>query len=902
MQQQTHAVNASHNPQSNLCTHQLPASQFRLVRIHEVPIVAGRTTSLAFEVVGCMWSVVMVVAAATLVSAFAVDWRVLQDTQCYNAISRWRNIQSLEDCHALCIAAGCGLVTYCPGSGCSATETGKSRPLTCWTYSGTQLSACVRRVGWVSALRLAPSDWQQRVSASNMAFTTDPANVIGIGLFPVTGNGFLAIEQGPYTQSPHHSPAFRGAGNFYMAGVFNGQSWKGPSHRAQIPKLHSLSLLHPPGPAMAIGVAIDFERGVYYNRTLFNATYGTCPNTVVEQRAYAHRAYRDLYVYEFAAFPAASGNEWTGCTLPVSWSVSHEVSEDVRLTQHQGSAHTPTLWVGSTVIPEEPDTPTRRVAVAFDQWVAHGPTRLSFTRDNPLVRMTVVLRSDLDTPSGQQVDRAAAASWQRYAGMSSAELMAAHTSAWAELWTSGGVEISGNATLASIINASLYDILSSLRDDWNWSSSPGGLGTNGYCGHVFWDMETWVHPVLTALYPSLARSALQYRLDRLQQSLNNAIMAGYKGAMWAWESAFTGGWTGPWRKGDMNEHHISADIPLAMRKFFYTTNDLDFLREAWPALNATCTFWECRFRRINSKYPCSGVYSTSGCSPKDGIGNWSVWNVVPPDEGAGITNDCVYTNAAAAQTLAWCIEAAQILRLPPTPAIWADMAASPYLPLTKKLTRDGAVHLQDSGYDGGSIHQADVALLQYPLGLVYDADVMRRDLDYYATRTDFAGMFTGDASYTCAYLALGDKHAADAQFDTVSAHLSRHFHVFTETGAGNQDGRAQHFITGSAGLLQMFIFCYSGMRVERLGVISFSSRQPVVPPLGVTAVKLRGVHLLGSAFDFWWDGSTVCVNLHAMPTSGMPQLEMRADGRNFTLGTGQTCVALQALVVAGVGF
>lgn len=36
---------------------------------------------------------------------------------------------------------------------------------------------------------------------------------------------------------------------------------------------------------------------------------------------------------------------------------------------------------------------------------------------------------------------------------------------------------------------------------------------------------------------------------------------------------------------------------------------------------------------------------------------------------------------------------------------------------------------------------------QYPLGLDFGADQNARDLDYYATVTDFAGMFTGDSSY-----------------------------------------------------------------------------------------------------------------------------------------------------------
>ncbi len=114
------------------------------------------------------------------------------------------------------------------------------------------------------------------------------------------------------------------------------------------------------------------------------------------------------------------------------------------------------------------------------------------------------------------------------------------------------------------------------------------------------DMETWMYPVLTVLYPDLARVASQYRLDRLNASLANARIMGFDGAMWSWESAFTGLFASMSRGNDFHENHISADIPLAMRKFFYATGDKQWLASSWPLLNATCIFWACRFRRIDS--------------------------------------------------------------------------------------------------------------------------------------------------------------------------------------------------------------------------------------------------------------------------------------------------------------
>lgn len=412
-------------------------------------------------------------------------------------------------------------------------------------------------------------------------------------------------------------------------------------------------------------------------------------------------------------------------------------------------------------------------------------------------------------------------------------------------------------------------------------------------------------PVLTVLFPDLARVAAQYRLDRLDASRANAALSGYDGAMWAWESASTGLWTAPWRAADLNENHISSDIPLAWRRFYYATGDKAWLASAWPALNETCRFWECRFTRTDSTGPLGPAGYGPNCSSKDGAGNFTVRGVIPPDESSGIINDSVYTNAGAAQTLGWCLEAAGILGIPQAalPPLWAEMAAAPYLPLNDTLYAGGPVHAQYTGYNGHTINQADVALLQYPLGLDFGSEQNQRDLDYYSLHTDFAGMFTGDSAYSCAYLALGNRTAADAQLSLAFNHIEPHFYVFHETAFDN--GHTQHFITGNGGYLQGFVFGYSGLRITRLGALAFASTAPILPPLNVSAVKLRGLDLLGVAFDFWYDGGRVCAALQPGQPAGALEFVVLATGARTPLADPSTpaCVSpVQAVEVAGVGY
>ena len=64
-------------------------------------------------------------------------------------------------------------------------------------------------------------------------------------------------------------------------------------------------------------------------------------------------------------------------------------------------------------------------------------------------------------------------------------LLASHVAEWATLWESG-VEVAGNLTVASTVNATFYAILSSLRDDTPLGCSPSGLARNEYEGHAFW--------------------------------------------------------------------------------------------------------------------------------------------------------------------------------------------------------------------------------------------------------------------------------------------------------------------------------------------------------------------------------------------------------------------------------
>ena len=140
------------------------------------------------------------------------------------------------------------------------------------------------------------------------------------------------------------------------------------------------------------------------------------------------------------------------------------------------------------------------------------------------------------------------------------------------------------------------------------------------------------------------------------------------------------------------------------------------------------------------------------------------------------------------------------------------------------------IALASAAAGGAAAAGADQTVLQWPLGLELEAGLAQRDLDFWASRTNFSYMYTGDAAYSVAYLALGLRAAADAQLGLAFAHIdAKSFFVFSELA---QQQGCLHFITGAGGLLQTLVFGYPGLRLPRRGVLAFASQQPVLSPMG----------------------------------------------------------------------
>ena len=163
------------------------------------------------------------------------------------------------------------------------------------------------------------------------------------------------------------------------------------------------------------------------------------------------------------------------------------------------------------------------------------------------------------------------------AAFKDAGLKTDHINAWGELWL-GGVEVD-DEELGDKFNSSLYYMLSSLHQDVNWPTGPGGLPTNGYWGNAFWDNDMWSMLAVLPWWPELAQTGIQYRYDRLPWAQVYAKAHKASGLYYPWQTAATGSAVDLVEFTNILEKHTGGDISNTLRMFWDVTHEESFLNK-----------------------------------------------------------------------------------------------------------------------------------------------------------------------------------------------------------------------------------------------------------------------------------------------------------------------------------
>lgn len=368
-------------------------------------------------------------------------------------------------------------------------------------------------------------------------------------------------------------------------------------------------------------------------------------------------------------------------------------------------------------------------------------------------------------------------------------LMERHDGMWRKLWQ-GNVEIDGWPELQTVSRAALYNLYAASAPGSGRSIAPMGLSSTHYYGHIFWDADTWMLPVMAVLQPGIAKDMVEYRINTLPQARRRAAAYGYKGAMFAWESDDLGeestptfALTGPL------EHHVTADVANAAWLYFKATADTTWLRErAWPLLRDCADFWVSRAERRPDGY-------------------YSIRAVVGADEYAIGVDDNAFTNGAAMRNLEYACAAAELLGHSISPE-WKELSQMiyfDYIPGTNVIA-------EYDGYAGEQIKQADVALLAYPLGFLSEPKDIDANISYYDAKIDSVrGPAMSHSAMAVNYARMGQGDRAGRLIErSYKPNLRGPFYNLSESP--NNDH--VYFVTGAGGLLQALVFGLAGVDVD----------------------------------------------------------------------------------------
>ncbi|MEH2317275.1 beta-phosphoglucomutase [Nostoc sp.] len=493
-------------------------------------------------------------------------------------------------------------------------------------------------------------------------------------------------------------------------------------------------------------------------------------------------------------------------------------------------------------------------------------------------QQTVTVEKIVTVFTSREIETPVSAAQEKLADLSDyATLLKANEYAWHEVWQQSDILIEGDSTAAFAVRYNLFQLLIAAPQHDDKVSIPAKtLSGFGYRGHIFWDTEIFMQPLFLFTQPAIARNLLSYRWHTLNGARRKAAHYGYKGAMFAWESAVTGDEVTPrWAIGSDfygedvriwcrdQEIHINADIPYAIWNYWQATGDDDWMqkRGAEVILDAAI-FWGSRveFNPQRQKYEIRGVI------------------------GADEYHEFVHNNAFTNRMAQWHLEKAiavydwlvenfpeqateleEKLKLTPEErSHWQDIIAKIlflYDPSTELIEQfEGFFQLEDinlADYEPRDrsmqpllgiekinkcqvLKQPDVLMLLYLMresaDFPYNEKALQTSWDYYAPRTDITyGSSLGPAVEAILASDLGKSTEAYELF-------MRALMVDLEDNRGNTSDGIHGASAG--GIWQAVIFGFGGIQLTENGPVA----NPHLPP-GWTRLKFK-LHWRGKWHDF----------------------------------------------------
>lgn len=375
-------------------------------------------------------------------------------------------------------------------------------------------------------------------------------------------------------------------------------------------------------------------------------------------------------------------------------------------------------------------------------------------------------------------------------------LMADHVLAWKHLWRRFDIHLrpigdESELNLLMLLRLNMFHLLQTI--------SPQSIGLDigvpsrgwtgeAYQGHIFWD-ELFIFPFFNLRIPQITRSLLMYRVRRLDAAREAARQAGFKGAMFPWQSGSDG--QEETQEANLNprsqrwvkdnsylQRHVGSAIVYNVWQYFQVTNDLEFVQSYGAEMVLDIArFWSsmATFNEARGRYDIRGV-----------MGPDEFHDAYPDSQRPGLDNNA-YTNVMAVWVFCRALDTLELLSSTERNEImsrlglsvmeverWRDISHRMYVPFHDGMISqfEGYEKLQELDWEAyraryGNIQrldlileaegdsanryraskQPDVLMLFYlfspeelrdlfgRLGYEWDDDIIARNVGYYSARS-----------------------------------------------------------------------------------------------------------------------------------------------------------------------
>lgn len=341
---------------------------------------------------------------------------------------------------------------------------------------------------------------------------------------------------------------------------------------------------------------------------------------------------------------------------------------------------------------------------------------------------------------------AAAIQGARFEGW--AGLLAAQRAYLDRFWDGADIELDGDDEVRQAVRFGMFHVLQAGARAEKRPIAAKGLTGPGYDGHVFWDTERFVLPVLTYIQPRAAAEALRWRHATLDLARERAATLGWAGAAFPWRTIRGHECSGYWPAGTAAVH-LAGDIADGVARYVTATGDQAFDRDIGVELLVETA-------RLFVSY-----------GHHDRHGAFHLERVTGPDEYTAVADDNVYTNLIARRNLTAAADAA--VRHPgrfraldgrdEEILAWRAAAAAMHIPYDEELgvhpqVRDFTL-MKEWDFDATRPHdyplllhvpyldlyrtqvvkQADLVLAMHWCGDFFSAEDKARNFAYYERRT-----------------------------------------------------------------------------------------------------------------------------------------------------------------------